>query len=69
MLVGVHAKDQGWTRDDAKGLVNFIQTMYRKKYVIVHREPKNRYWWNPLSVRCVEYAFLKLDETFFKIGR
>jgi hypothetical protein len=65
ILVEVHAKDQGWTKEYAKGLVNFFQSMYRNNYVIFHKEPNIQFWRNSLSVRCLEYAFLKLDKAVF----
>jgi hypothetical protein len=63
VLVEVHSNEP-FTREAAKGLVNYFTTMFRNNYVIFHKEPNIQYWRGSLA-RCVEYTFLKLDKAFF----
>lgn len=41
---------------------DFFKMMYQQGYVIFHKEPNIEYW---NFERCVEYAFLLLDQSFF----
>lgn len=54
--------------EDRKGQIprpagpDFFKRMYQQGYVIFHKEPNIQFW---QYVRCVEYAFLLLNQTFF----
>lgn len=41
---------------------DFFKKMYKEGYVIFHKEPNIMFW---KYAKCVEYAFLRLDQSFF----
>lgn len=60
VLVELHEVKSGIPQP---GGLDFFNTMYQQGYVIFHKEPNIQYW---QYGRCVEYAFLRLNQTFFQ---